>query len=90
MFLIVLGRPLNVCVRKEKKQYLKASILRNQRKNNEYKCNQKDKNKNKNKNYPLKSMKYKIDKQYRRSIKPKASPLKDTDFYTNKRKVKTK
>ena len=43
MFLIVLGRPLNVCVRKEKNKYLKASILRNQRKNNEYKCNQKDK-----------------------------------------------
>ena len=47
MFLIVLGRPLNVCVRKEKNKYLKASILRNQRKNNEYKCNQKDKKKNK-------------------------------------------
>ena len=45
MFLIVLGRPLNVCVRKEKNKYLKASILRNQRKNNEYKCNQKDKKK---------------------------------------------
>ena len=28
---------------KKKKKYLKASILRNQRKNNEYKCNQKDK-----------------------------------------------
>lgn len=33
-------------------------------------------------------MKYKTDKQYRISIKPKAGSLKDTDFYTNKRKVK--
>ena len=33
-------------------------------------------------------MKYKTDKQYRISINPKAGSLKDTDFYSNKRKIK--